>query len=45
MNYSQDINNKYLENKGRGSGGGGGGGVGWGGASVFNYLVFTNISP
>ena len=44
MNYSQDINNKYLENKGRGSGGGGGG-VGWGGASVFHYLVFTNISP
>ena len=29
MNYSQDINNKYLANKGRGSGGrwAGGGGV------------------
>ena len=43
MNYSQDINNKYLANKGRGSGGRSGGW--WGGASVFNYLVFTNISP
>ena len=43
MNYSQDINNKYLANKGRGSGGEVGGW--WGGASVFNYLVFTNISP
>lgn len=46
MNYSQDKNNKHLENKGRGSRGwGGGGGAGWGGASVFNYLVFINISP
>ena len=46
MNYSQDKNNKHLENKGRGSRGwGGGGGGGWGGASVFNYLVFINISP
>ena len=45
MNYSQDINNKYLANKGRGSGGRWGGGGWWGGASVFNYLVFINISP
>ena len=45
MNYSQDINNKYLANKGRGSGGEVVGGGWWGGASVFNYLVFTNISP
>ena len=28
MNYSQDINNKYLANKGRGSGGRSGGGDG-----------------
>ena len=37
MNYSQYINNKYLANQGEGGGDGG--------ASVFNYLVFTNIPP
>ena len=36
MNYLQYINNKYLANQGEG---------GDGGASVFNYLVFTNIPP